>query len=144
LTPAPSRAGLAACRDHFVASTTHLAALDARLRTERSTAPEGARSAWTPEDLLPRAIGWTLREHGPRYFRDRLRAHDAAALTRTLRTVAGTPPAGCCGEAGANDGCYDCGALSATARSEDPALLFDLALTVLGWVTPGGGSTSGH
>ena len=34
-------------------------------------------------------------------------------------------------------GCYDCGALAATTSSEDPALLFDFALTVLGWATPG-------
>ena len=92
----------------------------------------------TPEDLLPRAIGWTLREHGPNCFRHQLHARDAEALTRALRTVAGTPPTGCCSIPRANEDCYDCGALPATTQSEDPALLFDFALTVLGWATPGG------
>ena len=135
--PAPASISLAACRDHFVASTTHLAALDAQLRTEHRTASEGARSACTPDDLLPQAIGWMLREHSPRYFHQRLRARDATALTRTLRALAGTPPTGCCGALGLTEGCYDCGALLATSSSEDPALLFDFALTVLGWATPG-------
>ncbi len=58
-------------------------------------------------------------------------------LTRTLRALADTPPTGCCGALGQKEGCYDCGALAATTSSEDPALLFDFAVTVLGWVTPG-------
>jgi hypothetical protein len=134
---APACISLAACRDHFVASTTHLAALDAQLRTEHRPDSEGARTVDTPDDLLPQAIGWMLREHSPRFFHHRLCVRDATALTRTLRTLAGTPPTGCCSVLGLEEGCYDCGALPATTSSEDPALLFDFALTVLGWATPG-------
>jgi hypothetical protein len=134
---APAATSLAACRDHFVASTTHLAVLDAQLRAEHRPDSEGARSACTPDDLLPQAIGWMLREHSPRFFHQRLCARDATALTRTLRALADTPPTGCCGALGQKEGCYDCGALAATTSSEDPALLFDFALTVLGWATPG-------
>jgi hypothetical protein len=135
---APAGTSLAACRAHFVARTLHLAALDAQLRTQHSPDSDSPHTVCTPEDLLPRALGWTLREHGPRCFHHRLRARDAEALTRALRTVAGTPPTGCCGVPRADEGCYDCVALLATTGSEDPALLFDFALTVLGWAAPGG------
>ena len=134
---APDGTGLAACRDHFVANTTHLAALDAQLRTEHRPDSGGARAACTPDDQLPQAIGWMLREHSPRFFHQRLRACDSVALTRTLRTLAGTPPTGCCGVVGRAEDCYDCGALPATTSSEAPALLFDFALPVLGWAAPG-------
>lgn len=134
---APAGTSLAACRDHFVASTTHLAALDAQLRAEHRPDSEGARTPYTPDDLLPQAIGWMLREHSPRYFHQRLCVRDATALTRTLRALAGTPPTGCCGALGLKEVCYDCGALAAMSSSGDPALLFDFALTVLGWAAPG-------
>jgi hypothetical protein len=135
---APAGTSLAACRAHFVARTLHLAALDAQLRTQHSPDSDSPHTVCTPEDLLPRAIGWMLREHGPRCFHRRLSARDAEALTRALRMVAGTPSTGCCGDRRADEGCYECGALSAGTRSEDPALLFDFALTVLGWAAPGG------
>ena len=134
---APREIALAACRDHFARSVTHLAALDAGLRIQRTPESAGTSIARTPEDVVPQAIGWALREHGPRYFSHLLPAGDAAALTRMLREVAGTPPTGCCGVAD-QDACYDCAALPAGTGATDPELLFDFALAVLGWRTPGG------
>jgi hypothetical protein len=134
---APRATSLAACRDYFARSVTQLAALDAGLPTRRSPTSAGTPVARTPEDVVPQAIGGALREHGPGYFSRRLSTGDAAALTRMLREAAGTPPTGCCGVAGQN-ACYDCAALPAGTGATDPELLFDFALAVLGWRTPGG------
>ena len=80
---------------------------------------------------------WVEHGRAGEPYSNRLCARDATALTRTLRALAGTSPTGCCGGRGLAEGCYDCGALVATTSSEDPALLFDFALIVLGWATPG-------
>jgi hypothetical protein len=136
----PAGSSLAACRNYFVASTTHLATLDAQQRTQHRADSGGTGTVETPEDLLPQAIGWTLHEHGPRYFDSQLGGRHAAALTGTLRTLAGTPPTGCCADPHRNGNCYDCEGLVASARSDEPALLFDFALVVLGWPTPGDAS----